>query len=151
MATDNIDEFLRGLIRYAEHLPGNRKFPIEVLVLKGHLLIEEELRSLVQAKFVDPGAYDLERSKYSSLLRLARALYGAALPQWKWASAKAVNEMRNSIAHRLENDEVERRLEELCRGFEGSDSAFVHVERDKLKQLAYCLSAIHSSLLALRT
>jgi hypothetical protein len=83
MTDDSIGKFLHGLIRCAEHLPYDRKFPLEVLVLKGHLLIEEELKSMILTKFLDPKAYDLERTKYSSLLGLAKALYGSALPEWK--------------------------------------------------------------------
>ena len=49
---DKLDAFLDGLSRYASCLPADDEHPLEILILRGHLLIEEELRQLVALKFI---------------------------------------------------------------------------------------------------
>lgn len=148
---DDLDAFLDGLSRFAKHLPAEQAFPIELIVLRGHLLIEEELRELVRAKFVYPKAYDLREAKYSTLLRLARALYGDALTEWEWRVAQEFNTLRNSLAHHLEDETVEPRVERVFKLFRANDKDFAFVEGPSISQLAYCFSHLHVALLRLRT
>lgn len=148
---EEIKEFLDGLLCYAQFLPGGKDIPFEVMILRGHLLIEEELRKIIKSKFIEPGAYDLQQTKYSALLRLAKALYGKALPVWKWEAAQEVNVIRNSIAHHLKDETIEPRLGRLFRSYQKHDDTFACAEKDSLKRLAYCLSDIHISLLKIRT
>ena len=147
----DIKEFLDGLLRYAEHLPGDKEIPFEILVLRGHLLIEDELREIVKAKFVQHDAYDLQQTKYSSLLRLAQALYGDAVPEWKWNAAQEINVIRNSIAHRLKDETIEPRLNRLFRTYRENYDTFAYTEKEPLRKLAYCLSDVHVSFLKIRT
>ena len=99
-----IDNFLQDLIKYAKYLPPGEKHPLVVLVLKWHLLIEEELRQIVIKKFVDKDAFDLNQTKFSMLLRLSKALYGDELEKWEWDIAHQLNTVRNSLAHSLEDE-----------------------------------------------
>lgn len=148
---DDLDAFLDGLSRFGKYLPADETFPIELIVLRGHLLIEEELREIVRAKFVNPNAYDLRETKYSTLLRLAHALYGDSIPEWKWRVAHEFNVLRNSLAHHLEDDTVEPRVERVVKLYRANDKDFAFVEKTDLSQLAYCLSDLHTTFLQLRT
>lgn len=148
---DNLDKFLHGLVRYAEFLPPDEDHPLEVLVLKWHLLIEEELRELVRAKFVDKKAFDLSHCKFSNLLRLARALYGDILRPWEWEVAHQLNTVRNSLAHTLRDETLEPRIKErIFAVFQREDNTFSYTEKAVVGKLGYCLSYIHTALLRVR-
>jgi hypothetical protein len=83
-----------------------------LLVLKGHLLLEESLYKLVSAKFPNPEYLDRANLKYYQLLNLARALTSTprpndvrdALEEGMWDAMDALNTMRNRLAHNLEPD-----------------------------------------------
>jgi hypothetical protein len=148
---EDLDKFLQGLSRFAKHLPAEEDLPIELVVLRGHLLVEEELREVVRAKFLEPRAYDLRETKYSTLLRLAHAVYGDAIPEWKWRVAHEVNVLRNLLAHHLEDETVEPRIERVLSLYRANDKDFAFVENTNLSRLAYCFSDLHTALLRLRT
>ncbi|MDH5534915.1 MAG: hypothetical protein OEZ08_04985 [Betaproteobacteria bacterium] len=148
---DDLDTFLKGLSRFAKHLPAEEALPVELLVLRGHHLVEEELREVVRAKFIKSKAYDLRETKYSTLLRLAQALYGDEIPDWKWRVAHEVNVLRNSLAHHLEDETVEPRIDRVCKLYRANDKDFAFVESTDLSRLAYCFADLHTALLRLRT
>lgn len=148
---DDLDTFLEGLSRFAKHLPAEQTFPVALVVLRGHILIEEELREVVRAKFLKPKVHDLRKSKYYRLLRRAQTLYGDQLPEWKWRVAQEFNDLRNSLAHQLEDETVEPRIERVLKLYRANDEGFAFVEKEDLLQLAYCLSDLHTTLLRLRT
>lgn len=147
----NLQKILNDLIRYAKHLPPGEDHPLEVLVLKWHLLVEEELRSVVRGKFVDPSSYDVQQAKYGTLLRLARALHGPAIAEWEWEVAHQLNVIRNSIAHLLNDDMLIPRIRErLFPLFEKHDKDFARTDADLAERIGYCFAHIHVALLRLK-
>jgi len=145
------DSILQDLIRYAEFLPPDKEHPLEVLVLKWHLLIEEELREIVLAKFADKKAFDLNQTKFSTLLRLAHALYGDVLKPWEWDVAMQLNAVRNSLAHALRDDTLKPRIyEKIFKVFEMEDPTFAYTDRTLPGKLSYCLSYLHAQLLKVK-
>ena len=65
MSDSELEAFVSGLLEYADVLPGDKKHPVEVLVLRGHLLIERELRRLIEAKL--PRQWKKKRRKLGTL------------------------------------------------------------------------------------
>lgn len=148
---DGFNRFVLGLIRYAEYLPSDEEHPLEVIVLKWHLIIEEELRELVLEKFVDKKAFDLNQTKYATLLRLARALHGDALKPWHWDIAFQLNTVRNSLAHSLRDDTLLPRINDnIFSVFDKEDSTFAFTVRTLTEKLGYCFAYIHFEILRLR-
>ena len=76
MAERTIKDTLDGNLDYTKFLPGKGKHPLEVLVLRGHLLVEREVHRLVREKFERPKVCDLSQMPCSAALRFAEALYG---------------------------------------------------------------------------
>jgi hypothetical protein len=148
---EKLDEFLDGLSRYASFLPADDKHPLEILILRGHLLIEEELRQLVAQKFIKPTAYGLSDKKLGSLLSLAEALYGPEIPEWVWLVARTLNRVRNSMAHELEARSAKVDVNGILKVFEATDITYAYAEGNMLEKLNYCLSAMHVELLRART
>jgi hypothetical protein len=148
---DKLDAFLDGLSRYASFLPADDGHPLEILILRGHLLIEEELRQLVALKFIKPTAYNLSEKKFGALLSLGEALYGPEIPEWVWRVARTLNGVRNSMAHELEARDVKAGVDGILKVFEARDSTYAYAEGNVLGKLNYCLSAMHVELLRART
>ncbi len=98
---------LPTLRRLIEHLPQGDD--LTLIVLKGHLLIEERLLDLVRAKLeADDPALKEARLRFSQLLPLARAASGRDQYPWFWEALEKLNALRNDLAHHLEPKQVER-------------------------------------------
>jgi len=149
---DEFDEFLRGLSRYASFLSGDDEHPLEILVLRGHLLLEEELRKLILRKCAKPEVFRLhDRTPFKGLLVLCEAMYGTTVPNWMWTALRELNRVRNSLAHKLEDRGVQAGVGGILMAFEAHDPTYSHVEGGVLQQFNYCLSALHVELLKART
>jgi hypothetical protein len=140
-----------GMLEYAKFLPGKKKHPLEILVLRGHLLIEREIHALIAAKFVRPKVFDPGRYFFSDIARLAEALYGDSVPEWVWKETKDLNTIRNSLAHNLIDDTLRPRVERFVGRFKDRDpKTFKYVGETVDKQLAYCVAHLHHELLRIR-
>ena len=151
MSDLELDAVLNGLLEYTKFLPGNKKHPIEILVLRGHLLIEGELRGLIQAKLQRPKVFDLYNMKFSTTMRLAEALYGDTVTNWIWEATKQLNTIRNSLAHNLTDDTLLPQIKRFITFFKNRDpKTFEFVKSTVQEQLAYCLADLHHEFLKVR-
>lgn len=140
-----------SILEYAKFLPGKKKHPLEILVLRGHLLIERELHALVVEKLARPKVFNPGRYFVSDIMRLAEALYGDAVPDWVWKDIKELNTIRNSLAHNLVDDTLGPRVERFISRFKERDpKTFKYVGEGVPKQLAYCIAHLHLELLRFR-
>lgn len=69
------------------------------IILKGHLLIEEQLRAIIRALVANPEHLDEARLTFANSLHLARAVAGHFNKGVCWSAAKQLNVVRNLIAH----------------------------------------------------
>ena len=148
---DKLNQFLDGLARYGTLLPADEDLALEVVVLRGHLLLEEELKALVSAKLAKPEAFDREDVRFRSLLNLAEALYGAQLADWRWRVIRELNRVRNSVAHRLDDPGFLAGIDGILKAFEANDPSYNNVSGGRIQKLNYCISSIHVELLRVRT
>lgn len=86
---------------------------LTLIVLKGHLLIEELLFTLVERKMDAPVNLRDARLRFPQLVHLARAIYGGEELNKVSRVLLAVNSLRNDLAHRLESDDLGRRIANL--------------------------------------
>ena len=138
---------IKEMLEYAKHLPGDKHIPEELLVLKGHLLIERQLNALIECKVIKPKALEAARLTYAKKLHLVEALYGE-LPSISWSHLRDINSIRNSMAHELEDELVTPRLKKFVQSVGGKDLELV--KGGFLEQLTYCLSHIHLELVKAR-
>lgn len=80
-----------------------------LIVLKGHLLIEQLLDRIVQT-IVAHGEMIDDRFGFAHKLTLARAMCWSQEMNPIWAFIGALNSLRNDVAHSLGNDKTEGRL-----------------------------------------
>lgn len=86
-----------------------------LLVLKGHLLIEEQLEYFLEQAARAPRQLMDARLTYAQKLQLVRALCGMSGEEFDFA--KAISAIRNSLAHRADADELPSRIDALLRQF----------------------------------
>jgi hypothetical protein len=103
--------FQESVLRLMRHLPSQHD--LTLIVLKGHLLVEQELYRIVKTRLQKPDAIRQAKLSFSKLSRLVEGVLGAEAPVWIWRSVDALNRLRNEMVHELEP----AKLEELARSF----------------------------------
>ena len=102
----------RHIFRYDEHMPDTDD--LALVVLKGHLLVEEVLVELTG--LVLPYSQDLDNARLSFYQRAC--VIKAAIPSKPddcWPLVFALNSLRNDLAHNLEPPKLQAHLLELFR------------------------------------
>ncbi len=84
------------------HMPDNDA-DVTMVVLKGHLLIEQRIREFIAERMLAPEALTEARLSAHQAICLAEALtLPNDEPQKLWAFLRQVNSLRNTLAHRLD-------------------------------------------------
>ena len=91
---------------------------LTLVVLKGHLLIEEQLYVLLERRVAAPNKLRGLRLRFPQLVELAQALYGGDDLERIGRVCFALNTLRNDLAHRLESAELQAKIMGLERTFE---------------------------------
>jgi hypothetical protein len=71
-------------------------------ILKGHLLIEEQLRDIIEAAVQDHRYVEKARLSFIQRLNIARAIAGHFNNSVVWEATVQLNAIRNRLAHKAE-------------------------------------------------
>lgn len=85
----------------------------DLVILKGHLLIEEQLKEIIRQRLPNPSALDITKMNCHQAICLAQALLPKGHQEEFWRATKKLNELRNNIAHRLTPEEREVKISEF--------------------------------------
>ncbi len=104
------------LLRFQEQLELAPGAEPRILLLKAHLLVEEQLQTYIDSRINDPSALRDARLSFSQRLCLAKALHPK--PDrfecgWIWSSLRMLNKIRNSLVHTVEPSDFENQLKNL--------------------------------------
>lgn len=80
--------------------------PNVLLVLKIHLLVEEELHSIVDSSVRHPQYLAEAGLRFRQLMSIAKAIHWSEENAPLWEAIKALNRIRNKIAHKLEPGDI---------------------------------------------
>ena len=105
---DSVPALVRVKLRVLEHLP--REGDASLIVLKGHLLIEELLYSLVSSAATFPAALEDGRLSFLNVASVAKALFFEEREAHYWEAIFALNALRNAFAHNLDPPKREEQL-----------------------------------------
>lgn len=103
-----------------------------VVILRGHLLIEELLEALITASLSDPAAICDARLTFFQKLCLCRGLIGSSNEDL-WKPIEALNVLRNAISHRLPDETLLKKLDPVLK-------AFFPADHDKIPNNIYAKS-----------
>jgi hypothetical protein len=116
MGMDN----LLPLSRFVEHLP--KDGDLELSLLKVHLLIEELLTLVIERNMKRPEFLEKARPEFQKKLYLAQGfLAGVSDTEWVWKAIFKLNEARNKLAHTLDKEELNQKLEAFMQFVESID------------------------------
>lgn len=104
--------------KFKKHFPDSDD--LIVIVLRGHLLVEEFLDRLNKHCFHFPEYYDQANLQFSKKLLIARAqvLVPRVNPSSFFDGIKKLNELRNSLAHNLESPKLRNKIKDFLKTIE---------------------------------
>lgn len=94
----------------ADHLPQEDADPV-LIILKGQLLIERLVRKFIVSRLPNPEAFDKIQFTAAHCIAIAESMcLKNAEPAWLWMQVKDLNSIRNKLAHNLDYESVEPRI-----------------------------------------
>jgi hypothetical protein len=90
-------------------------------IMRGHLLIEERLRELINLKVKKPNALIDARLTFNQLLCIAKALYWKSGSEWLWEGIMKLNSIRNGLSHKVMIKNYDRDIDAFLRLLEGNN------------------------------
>ena len=109
--------FVPHLKRFCDHLPkdGNA----ELSLLKVHLLIEEIINLAIERNMKRPDFLRKSGLSFAQKLVLAQGfLTGTSDAEWVWKAIEKLNEARNKLAHNLDKEVAEQKMEAFMKRVE---------------------------------
>ena len=115
-----------------------------LIVLKGHLLIEEMLDAIIRTFVFHPDHLDGARLGFSQKLHIARSMSLDEHNNGMWDIALRLNSLRNELAHSLESDKRDRKTKAVLDAYftEATEDEHLKLVRDQEEpvQLAFAAS-----------
>jgi|SRR6267142_6487471 len=87
--------------------------PLGATVLRGHLMVEQQLIAGLEGCFPYPKALNLPRQPFSLLVRLAQAFTYRHVNIRLWKAIHALSEARNYLAHDIDAPELPAKVEQF--------------------------------------
>jgi len=100
-----------ALERFKRHMP--RGNDLTLIVLKGHLLLEEILTGIIEDNCRHPRALVEARLEFYQKLVLAKALLPLGQNNELWKGVEKVNSIRNKFAHHIEPEGIVDKIDDL--------------------------------------
>ena len=98
--------------KFYKLLPRGEDFSL--LILKLHLLVEEQVRAFVDERITNRAALENAKLECHQAICLAEALSAEDIHPNVWDAARKLNSLRNYIAHNLEPKGVFDRMNHIC-------------------------------------
>jgi hypothetical protein len=108
--------FFDTLERFHNLLP--REGDLALIILKGHLLIEEQINFLLEHRIPKFSALKAANLTTHQKICLAEAVIEESQENekndWLWVALKKLNSLRNDIAHKLSSTGIDDRVADFC-------------------------------------
>ena len=105
------DPLFQLMGRILTHIPEGTDASLSIL--KGHLIIEEELNKALNSKVKNESDIANARLSFKQLMLVTKAHYINEDNSWYWGALNKLNKIRNSLSHNLEPDDLNTNLVEL--------------------------------------
>ena len=113
-----VDELIRRDVERFQDLLGLRPgADVQVVLLKGHLLIEELLQSFIERAVQNSEPLADARLSFHQRVALAQALHPEPSrfgTGWVWSAVRALNALRNQMVHNVVPKEFDSQLERFA-------------------------------------
>lgn len=102
----------------SDHLPVPTGDNIELIVLKGHILIEQQLHEFLFERMYTYKPIEDSRPSFKVLLSFSEALCQYENFEWLWKVISKLNVLRNHLAHKLDDQSFDDKLTNFIAEFE---------------------------------
>jgi len=93
-----------------DHLPTEDADPV-LIILKGQLLIERLVRRFIISRLPNPEAFSRTQFNSAQCIALAESMcHQNKEPEWLWTQVKQLNGIRNKLAHKLDDENIDARI-----------------------------------------
>lgn len=99
-----------------------------VIVLKGHLLIEEMLDSIIKSFVFHSEYIDDAHLRFTQKVQIARSLSIDEHENGMWDIATRLNTLRNDFAHALDSDKRQRKISAVVEAYFREADEAEHIE-----------------------
>jgi len=94
------DRHIAAFKRFITRLPHGKD--VDLIILKAHLLIEEEVNAIIHARLKNPDVLlGEERLESVYRIRLAQSFFEPEAQPWLWKVLLQLNTLRNRVAHSI--------------------------------------------------
>lgn len=130
-----------------KHLPLNTKSKT-LLILKGHLIIEDLLRQYLDSKLQSPKELNKCRLSFRQLLYLVKSFFKPKTNEWFWEAANDLNKIRNDLSHRLEPNNIESKINDFVLKVDNCSKFDIKSKNDsdKYLKLASAISILYLTI-----
>jgi hypothetical protein len=113
MTFQNVDvHAIESFRKFYKLLP--RSEDASLVILKLHLLVEEQIRAFVDERLQTKKALENAKLECHQAICLAEALSSEDIHSNSWEAARKLNSLRNQIAHSIEPKGVTDRMNHIC-------------------------------------
>ena len=130
--------------RFYSLLP--RSEDASLVVLKLHLLVEEQIRAFVAERLVHPDALKAAKLTFHQASYLAQALSHEEIDSRIWDAAIKLNELRNDVAHQLDPPGAMQRMENICHQLGHHPQRRKGKKPEPLEDFSFAVSLIYNAI-----
>jgi hypothetical protein len=109
------DPTVEAFRRFLKFLPHGRD--LELVILKAHLLIEEQIWHLLTERVHNPEALRRANLSAAQKINLAQSFFPVDHDPGLWKSLQTLNTMRNDIAHTIESKKLQDSIADFINAF----------------------------------
>jgi hypothetical protein len=102
---------LEAFKRFLELLPHGKDR--DLVILKAHLLVEEQLRQIISERLKNPAAVEDARLSFAQCAALARSSFPEGHDPDLWKATTLLNKIRNALAHQLEPRSIDKAISQF--------------------------------------
>ncbi|GAB5407357.1 MAG: hypothetical protein Aurels2KO_55880 [Aureliella sp.] len=101
------------IAKFVKHMPESND--ITLIVLKGHLLVEEHLEIIINGFLPNHNAMQKARLTFHHKAAIAQSICWRRPEDEIWSLIFAINSLRNDLAHNLESQKRYRKVQEVLK------------------------------------
>lgn len=124
---------------------------ITLIVIKGHLLLEEQLRNIFKSNFNNPKALNKSKFEISQIITIVEAIFENDENNNFWESIRKLNTIRNDIAHNIENKGLNDKVNNLIKISNKILSLKIEDSETIENKLKLCITGLAAHLISLAT
>ena len=115
-----------------------------MVVIKGHLLVEESLNVIIDNFVHHPSKLAKSRLSFFQKIHLARSMSVSDQDNSVWKLIEKLNSLRNDVAHKLNSENRQDKIDELIRLYEDEIEESDEIETSNQEQtlkfaVSFCL------------